>query len=145
MQIKSVIDNIHNINFITFNISTLFFAWFALLKLGCPFYIRASYKPSNTVTAYVTQFRSLIHSVLSRTKVAGSVIIVVREIHYCVVAKVWNCNSVVSEFELQSRTYVHFQTNTVGKGMNTLISLVIIFTNPSAQAGYDTRSIFSGA
>ena len=28
---------------------------------------------------------------------------------------------VVSEFELQSRYYVHFQTNTPGKGMNPLI------------------------
>ena len=28
---------------------------------------------------------------------------------------------VVSEFELQSRYYIHFQTNTLGKGMNPLI------------------------
>ena len=28
---------------------------------------------------------------------------------------------VVSEFILQSRYYVHFQTNTLGKGMNPLI------------------------
>ena len=28
---------------------------------------------------------------------------------------------VVSKFELLSRYYVHFQTNTVGKGMNPLI------------------------
>ena len=28
---------------------------------------------------------------------------------------------VVSEFELQSICYVHFQTNTFGKGMKTLI------------------------
>ena len=34
MQIKSfIIDNIHYIPFITFNISTLFFSWFAQLKL----------------------------------------------------------------------------------------------------------------
>ena len=39
MQIKSVIlDNIHYINFITFDMSTLFFSWFALLKLGCVLY-----------------------------------------------------------------------------------------------------------
>ena len=36
MQIKSVIiDNIHNINFIMFNITTLFFTWIVLLKLEC--------------------------------------------------------------------------------------------------------------
>ena len=28
---------------------------------------------------------------------------------------------VVSEFELQSRYYVHFRTNNLGKGMNPLI------------------------
>ena len=28
---------------------------------------------------------------------------------------------VVSKFELQSRYYVHFRTNTFGKGMNLLI------------------------
>ena len=28
---------------------------------------------------------------------------------------------VVSEFELQSRYYVHFQTNTLGKGTDSLI------------------------
>ena len=35
--------------------------------------------------------------------------------------KVLNGNIVVSEFELKSRYYVHFRTNTLGKGMNTLI------------------------
>ena len=28
---------------------------------------------------------------------------------------------IVSEFEIQSRYYVHFQTNTLGKGMNPFI------------------------
>ena len=35
--------------------------------------------------------------------------------------KAVDCVIVVSEFELQSRYYVHFQTNTLGKSMNTLI------------------------
>ena len=35
-------------------------------------------------------------------------------------AKVLDCNIEVSEFELQSRQYVHFQTNTLGKGRNSL-------------------------
>ena len=34
--------------------------------------------------------------------------------------KVLDCGIVVSKFELQSRYYVHFQTNTFGKGMNPL-------------------------
>ena len=39
MQVKSfIIDDIHYINFITFNISTLFFSWFAPLKLVCVLY-----------------------------------------------------------------------------------------------------------
>ena len=37
-----------------------------------------------------------------------------------VVANVVDCDLVVSEFELQSRYYVNFRTNTFGKGMNFL-------------------------
>ena len=33
------------------------------------------------------------------------------------VVKVLDCGIVVSEFELQSHYYVHFRTNTLGKGM----------------------------
>ena len=32
-----------------------------------------------------------------------------------------HCDILVSEFELYSRYYVHFQTNTLGKHMNLLI------------------------
>ena len=32
-----------------------------------------------------------------------------------------DCGIVVGKFVLQSRYYVHFQTNTFGKGMNPLI------------------------
>ena len=35
--------------------------------------------------------------------------------------KALECGIVVREFELQSRYYVHFRTNTLGKGMNRLI------------------------
>ena len=38
-----------------------------------------------------------------------------------VMAKTLDFGIVVREFELQSRYYVHFRTNTVGKGMNPLI------------------------
>ena len=38
-----------------------------------------------------------------------------------VMLKAMDCGIVVSEFVLQSRYYVHFQTNTLGKGMNPLI------------------------
>ena len=41
MQIKSVIiENIHYSNFLTFNISFLFFFKFILLKSGCVLYTR---------------------------------------------------------------------------------------------------------
>ena len=36
-------------------------------------------------------------------------------------ANVLDCNIVVSEFEPQSCYYVHFGTNTLGKGINSLI------------------------
>ena len=42
-----------------------------------------------------------------------------------VVAKVLNCGLKVSEFELQSRYYVHFWSYTLGKSMNPLIPQVV--------------------
>ena len=38
-----------------------------------------------------------------------------------VMVKAMDCGIVVREFELQSHYYVHFQVNTLGKGMNPLI------------------------
>ena len=38
-----------------------------------------------------------------------------------VMVKALDCGIVISEFERQSRYYVHFRTNTLGKGMNPLI------------------------
>ena len=38
-----------------------------------------------------------------------------------VMGKAVNCRIVVSEFEFQSRYYVHVRANTLGKGMNPLI------------------------
>ena len=38
-----------------------------------------------------------------------------------VMVKTLNCGIIVSEFKLQLCYYVHFQTNTLGKGMNPLI------------------------
>ena len=38
-----------------------------------------------------------------------------------VMVKAMDCVIVVSEFVLQSRDYVHFQANTLGKGRNPLI------------------------
>ena len=37
-----------------------------------------------------------------------------------VMVKVMDCGIVVSEFVLQSRYYVHFRANILGKGMNPL-------------------------
>ena len=38
-----------------------------------------------------------------------------------VMVKALDCRTVVRKFELQSRYYAHFWTNTFGKGMNLLI------------------------
>ena len=38
-----------------------------------------------------------------------------------VIVKAMDCRIVVSEFVLQSRYYVHFRANTLGKGMNPLM------------------------
>ena len=58
----------------------------------------------------------------------------------CVVANVLDCGFEVSEFELQSRYYVHFWTNTLRKGMNPLITLLFgevgrAFTNGPGERG----------
>ena len=45
----------------------------------------------------------------------------VGEYPHGVMVKAMDCGIVVSEFELQSRYYVHFRANTLGKGMNPLI------------------------
>ena len=36
-------------------------------------------------------------------------------------ARLLDCSLEVNVFELQSRYYIHFQTNTLGKGVNYLI------------------------
>ena len=41
--------------------------------------------------------------------------------HLAVMVKSMDCGIVVREFVLQSRYYVHFLANTLGKGMNPLI------------------------
>ena len=38
-----------------------------------------------------------------------------------VMVKAMDCGIVVREFVLQSRCYIHFRANTLGKGMNPLI------------------------
>ena len=38
-----------------------------------------------------------------------------------VMIKAMDCRIVISEFELHSRYYIHFQTNALGKGMNSFI------------------------
>ena len=42
-------------------------------------------------------------------------------IYVSVIVKAMDCGIVVSEFDFQSHYYVHFQTNTLGRGMNPLI------------------------
>ena len=44
--------------------------------------------------------------------------------------KALDCGIVVNEFELQSRYYVPFQTNTLQKGMNPLILLAMDYIVP---------------
>ena len=48
----------------------------------------------------------------------------IRPIIHGVMVKVLGCGIVVSEFELKSRYYVHFRTNTIWKGINHLILLI---------------------
>ena len=53
-----------------------------------------------------------------------SLIVDIKQLGGCprgVMVKVMDCGIVVSEFVLQSRYYIHFRTNTLGKRMNPLI------------------------
>ena len=43
-----------------------------------------------------------------------------------VMVKAMDCGIVVSEFVLQSRYYIHFRANTLGKGMNPLSSQLCV-------------------
>ena len=59
-------------------------------------------------------------------------------------ANVLECDIVVSKFELQLHYYVHFRTNTFGKGMNPLIPLVMGLVVPLLffyKDGFGIKSI----
>ena len=48
-----------------------------------------------------------------------------RECPHGVMVKAMDCGIVISEFVPQSRHCIHFRANTLGKGMNPLILLVM--------------------
>ena len=49
---------------------------------------------------------------------------------HSLMVKVIDCGMLVSEFELQLRYYLHFQTNTLEKGMNRLTLLAMGYIVP---------------
>ena len=56
--------------------------------------------------------------------------------------KALDCGIVVSDFVLQSRYYVHFRANTLGKGMNPLILPSMGYIVPLLffkENGFDTK------
>ena len=57
-----------------------------------------------------------------RDDCSGYPLEIVRGCPRSVMVKVMDWGLVVSEFVLQSRYYVHFRANTLGKGMNPLSS-----------------------
>ena len=44
--------------------------------------------------------------------------------HYGIVANMPDCDIVVSEFELQSRYYIHFRANTLGRRKTTISKFI---------------------
>ena len=57
-------------------------------------------------------------------------------------AKLLDYDIVVNELEMQSLYYVHFQTNTLGKGMNPLIPPImswIVLLQPFYKDGFDVK------
>ena len=61
------------------------------------------------------------------------------------VAKVLDCDIILSEFEFQSRHHVHFRTNVLGNGSRPFISpaidqiLCIMATNLGEEKSLDSR------
>ena len=70
-------------------------------------------KNDNIINIAVTTFSTKILTNIDRGNLRGKV------------AKVLQCDIVVNEFNLQSRYYVHFKDNTLGKGMKPLFSSAI--------------------
>ena len=64
---------------------------------------------------------SLFSTWMGDYRVKGGIINNMEGCPRVVMVKAQGCGIVVSEFELQSRDYVPFRTNTLGKGMNSLI------------------------
>ena len=42
-----------------------------------------------------------------------------------IIVKAMDCGIMINKFEVESRYYIHFGTNTLGKGMNPLILLAM--------------------
>ena len=59
----------------------------------------------------------LLHDIIKHLPLNGDV----RGCPRGVMVKAMDCGIVVREFVLQSRCYIHFRANTLGKGMNPLI------------------------
>ena len=65
-----------------------------------------------------------LNTEIERLMIAAQVRAYLLETRGCprgVMVKAMNCGIVVREFVLQSRYYVHFRANTLGKGVNPLI------------------------
>ena len=71
----------------------------------------------------------------SSHKSCFKVTIPIKWVYHCgVTVKATDCRIVVSKFEQQSHYYIHFQTNTLGKGMNPLIPPAMVWTPLSPLA-----------
>ena len=66
-------------------------------------------------------FFDIVAGVLQGDILAPYLFIIYLDCPRGVMVKAMHCGIVVREFVLQSRYYVHFRANTLGKGMNPLI------------------------
>ena len=79
-----------------------------------------------TVSIYLSIYLSIYHVMYVCMFVCIPTVHIYLSIYHIlcprgVMVKAMNCGIVVREFVLQSRYYVHFRANTLGKGMNPLI------------------------
>ena len=98
-----------------FLLSFLIEYFFFFLSFFLSFFLHFQHLEMSTTTKM--NFQTLMSSLISSEKLRLNLIPLTRS--PCgAVANVLHCDIAISEFEFQSRYYVHFRTNTLGEGIN---------------------------
>ena len=75
----------------------------------------------STTTSWLKKFLSSRKNLNNQARLGGPKTVDFKAMRGCphgIMVKAMDCGIIVSEFVIQSRYYIHFQINTLGKGMN---------------------------